>query len=130
MVEEYKRRIIVLEALKAQCIDAEIKIVGRQDDDLLIELLDKEYPRLFSPVKNQILSLLDGKKDLTKVAEKERVRLENQLKGNCYLNNINPTDKTGKLLPFNKISTKITKEINLLIKERQEITILDLFKKK
>ena len=84
MIEEYKYRIKVLEALKAQCIDAEIKIVGRQDDDLLIELLNEEYPRLFSPVKNQILSLLDGKKPLTKVNDKEKVRLENQLKGNCF----------------------------------------------
>ena len=130
MIEEYKYRIKVLEALKAQCIDAEIKIVGRQDDDLLIELLNEEYPRLFSPVKNQILSLLDGKKPLTKVNDKEKVRLENQLKGNCFLNNINPVDKTGKLLPFNKISTKITKEINLLKKESQEMSILDLFEKK
>lgn len=130
MIEEYKYRIKVLEALKAQCIDAEIKIVGRQDDDLLIELLNEEYPRLFSPVKNQILSLLDGKKPLTKVNDKEKVRLENQLKGNCFLNNITPTDKTGKMLPYNKISAKITKEINLLNKESQQMSILDLFEKK
>ena len=121
MVNEYKHKIAVLEHLKSECIDAEIKIVGRQDDDLLIELLNEEYPKLFSAVKNQILSLLDGKKALTKVSDTEKIKLENKLKGNCFLNDITPIDKTGKLLPFNKIVAKISKEINILNKRSNNI---------
>lgn len=120
MVNEYKHKIAVLEHLKSECIDAEIKIVGRQDDDLLIELLNEEYPKLFSAVKNQILSLLDGKKALTKVSDTEKIKLENKLKGNCFLNDITPIDKTGKLLPFNKIVAKISKEINILNKRSNQ----------
>ncbi len=120
MVNEYKHKIAVLEHLKSECIDAEIKIVGRQDDDLLIELLNEEYPKLFSAVKNQILSLLDGKKALTKVSDAEKIKLENKLKGNCFLNDITPIDKTGKLLPFNKIVAKISKEINILNKRSNQ----------
>ncbi len=44
------------------------------------------------------------------------MRLENLLKGNCFLNNINPVDKTGNLLPFHKITAKISKDINALQK--------------
>ena len=120
MVNKYKHKIAVLEHLKSECIDAEIKIVGRQDDDLLIELLNEEYPKLFSAVKNQILSLLDGKKALTKVSDTEKIKLENKLKGNCFLNDITPIDKTGKLLPFNKIVAKISKEINILNKRSNQ----------
>ena len=120
MVNEYKHKIAVLEHLKSECVDAEIKIVGRQDDDLLIELLNEEYPKLFSAVKNQILSLLDGKKALTKVSDTEKIKLENKLKGNCFLNDITPIDKTGKLLPFNKIVAKISKEINILNKRSNQ----------
>lgn len=115
-IEEIKARIKALEALKKQCNEAEIAIVGYQNNDKLIKVLEEEYPKLFSAGRNQILALVDGKKELTKVDNATRNDLEFQLKGNCYINKIEPNDKAGKLLPFKKISAKITKEISTLNK--------------
>lgn len=127
-LEEVKNKVKALEALKEQCNNAEISIIGYQDNDKLLAVLDAEYPKLYSPIKNQILTLVDGKKPLTKVDNATKHDLEFKLKGTCYLNNIEPNDKAGKLLPFNKISAKITKEINLLNREIDEGSILNLFK--
>ena len=129
-LEEIKQRVKALEALKEQCNDAEVSIIGYQDNDKLLAVLNDEYPKLFSPTKNQIIALLDGKKPLTKVDNKTKIELEFQVKGQCYLNNIEPQDKSGKLLAFNKISAKITKEINLLNRKVDEGSILNLFKPK
>ena len=129
-LEKIKQKVIALEALKKQCNDAEVSIIGYQDNDMLLAVLDDEYPKLFSPVKNQILALLSRKKPLTKVDNETKIELEFQLKGNCYLNKIEPQDKSGKLLPFNKISAKITKEINLLKRKIEEESLLNLFKPK
>ena len=126
-IQEIKDKVIALEALKEQCNNAEVSIVGYYDHDMLLAVLEEEYPKLFSPVKNQILSLLDGKKPLTKVDSATRVELEFKLKGICYLNRIEPNDKSGKLLPFNKISAKITKEINLLKRNIDEASLANLF---
>lgn len=128
-LDEIKNRVKALVALKEQCSNAEVSIVGYQDNDKLLAVLEVEYSKLYSPVRNQILALLDGKKPLTKVDAPTRHDLEFKLKGACYLNNIEPNDKAGKLLPFNKISAKITKEINLLNKKINEDSILNLFRK-
>ncbi len=127
-LEKIKEKVKALEALKIQCSEAEVSIVGYQDNDMLLSVLEEEYPKLFSPTKNQILALLDGKKPLTKVDNETKIELEFQFKGHCYLNRIAPNDKSGKLLPFNKISAKITKEINLLKRKIDEGSILNLFK--
>jgi len=129
-LEKIKQNVEALEALRVQVNETEVSVVGYQDNDMLLAVLEDEYPKLFSPVKNQILALLDGKKPLTKVDNATRVKLEFQLKGQCYLNNIEPQDKAGKLLPFNKISAKITKEINLLKRKIEEESLLNLFKPK
>jgi len=133
-IEEIKDKVEALEALRVQVNETEVSVIGYYDHDILLAVLEDEdedeYPKLFSPVKNQILALLDGKKPLTKVDNATRVLLEFKLKGNCYLNNIEPQDKSGKLLPFNKISAKITKEINLKKRKIEENSILNLFKPK
>ncbi len=127
-LEKIKQNVEALEALRVQVNETEVSVIGYYDHDMLLAVLEDEYPKLFSPVKNQILALLDGKKALTKVDNATKIELEFQLKGNCYLNNIEPQDKSGKLLPFNKISAKITKEINLLKRKIDEGSILNLFK--
>ena len=129
-LEKIKQNVEALEALRVQVNETEVSVIGYYDHDMLLAVLEDEYPKLFSPVKNQILALLDGKKALTKVDNATKIELEFQLKGNCYLNNIEPQDKSGKLLPFNKISAKITKEINLKKRKIEENSILNLFKPK
>ncbi len=128
-IEEIKDKVEALEALRVQVNETEVSVIGYYDHDMLLAVFE-EYPKLFSPVKNQIIALLDGKKSLTKVDNATKTELEFQLKGNCYLNNIEPQDKSGKLLPFPKISAKITKEINLLKRKIEENSILNLFKPK
>jgi hypothetical protein len=123
-IQEKQTRVKALIALKIQCNDTEVKAIGYQDNDKLISLLDAEYPKLFSPVKNQILALVAGKKALTKVGSTIKITLEDKLMGNCFLLHIKPLDKSGKLLPFNKLSAKITKEINLLNKELESNSLM------
>ena len=113
--KEIKQSIKKLQTLKDQVIDAEVKIIGYQDNEKLLKILNEEY-KIFSPTRNQILALLDGKKLLTKVDNNIKKELEFSIKGNCFLSGINPLDKTGQLLPFNKLIAKISKEINLLNK--------------
>ena len=123
--KDKKQQIKKLQSLKEQVIDAEVKIIGYQDNDKLLKILDEEY-KIFSPVQNQILALLDGKKPLTKVDNNTKKKLEFSLKGNCFLNSINPLDKTGQLLPFSKLIAKISKEINELKKpEKIQLDLLD-----
>ena len=110
-----KKIVKKLQELKDQVVDAEVKIIGYQDNENLLKVLDEEY-KIFSPVRNQILALLDGKKALTKVDNNTKKELEFSIKGNCFLNGINPLDKTGQLLAFNKLIAKISKEINQLKK--------------
>ena len=110
-----KKIVKKLQELKDEVIDAEVKIIGYQDNEKLLKILNEEY-KIFSPTKNQILALLDGKKPLTKVDNNIKKELEFSIKGNCFLKGINPLDKTGQLLPFNKLIAKISKEINLLNK--------------
>ena len=110
-----KKIVKKLQELKDQVVDAEVKIIGYQDNENLLKVLDAEY-KIFSPVRNQILALLDGKKALTKVDNNTKKELEFSIKGNCFLNGINPLDKTGQLLAFNKLIAKISKEINQLKK--------------
>ena len=129
-LQELKDKVEALEALRVQVNETEVSVVGYQDNDMLLAVLEGEYPKLYSPVQNQILALLDGKKSLTKVDNATKIELEFKLKGNCYLNKIEPQDKSGKLLPFNKISAKVTKEINLLKRKIDEGSILNLFKPK
>jgi len=113
--KETKQSIKKLQTLKDEVIDAEVKIIGYQDNEKLFKILNEEY-KIFSPTRNQILALLDGKKSLTKVDNNTKKELEFSIKGNCFLNGINPLDKTGQLLPFNKLIAKISKEINQLNK--------------
>jgi hypothetical protein len=123
--KETKQIIKKLQVLKDQVIDAEVKIIGYQDNEKLLKILDEEY-KIFSPTKNQILSLLDGKKPLTKVDNNTKKELEFSIKGNCFLSGIDPLDKTGQLLPFNKLIAKISKEINLLNKPQKiQFDLLD-----
>jgi len=129
-IEEIKDKVEALEALRVQVNETEVSVIGYYNHDMLLAVLEDEYPKLYSPVQNQILALLDGKKALTKVDNPTKIKLEFQLKGQCYLNNIEPQDKSGKLLPFNKISAKITKEINLEKRKIEENSILNLFKPK
>lgn len=130
-IEELKTKVKDLESLKEECVKAEVSIVGYQNNDKLITVLQEEYPKLFSPIKNQIIALVDGKKSLTKVDAKERIKIEDNLMGNCFLAGIRPLDaKNGKLLEFKKLSAKITKEINILKRKIDEDPILRLFEKK
>ena len=123
--KEIQKKIKQLELLKSKVLDAEVKIIGYQDDEKLLQLLNEEYPKVFSPVRNQILALVEGKKSLTKVDSDTRKRLEYVIKGECFLNEINPLDKTGALLPFKKLAAKISKEINLLSKKNMPTDLLD-----
>ncbi|WP_418640611.1 hypothetical protein [Sulfurimonas sp. ST-27] len=123
--KEIQKKIKQLEELKAQVLDAEVKIIGYQDDEKLSKLLSEEYPKIFSPVRNQILALVEGKKPLTKVDSATRKKLEYAIKGECFINEINPLDKTGALLPFKKLTAKISKEISLLSKKNIRTDLLD-----
>jgi len=129
-LQELKDKVEALEALRVQVNETEVSVIGYYDHDMLLAVLEDEYPKLFAPARNQIIAILDGKKSLTKVDNATKITLEFQLKGNCYLNNIEPLCKAGKLLPFNKISAKITKEINLKKRKIEENSILNLFKPK
>ena len=129
-IEEIKDKVEALEALRVQVNETEVSVIGYYDHDILLSVLEEEYKKLFAPARNQIIAILDGKKPLKKVDNETKIELEFQLKGNCYLNKIEPQDKSGKLLPFNKISAKITKEINLLKRKIEENSILNLFKPK
>ncbi|WP_434658548.1 hypothetical protein [Sulfurimonas sp. NW9] len=125
--KEIQTKIKQLKELKDQVLDAEVKIIGYQDDEKLLKLLSEgeEYPKIFSPVRNQILALLEGKKPLTKVDSATRKKLEYAIKGECFINEINPLDKTGALLPFKKLTAKISKEISLLSKKNIRADLLD-----
>ena len=129
-IERFKSKVKALEALRTQCNDTEISVVGYQDNDKLIKVLNEEYPKIFSSLQNQIINLIDGKKPLTKVNNATKVLLEDELIGQCFLLHIKPLYKNGRLLPFNKLSAKITKEINLLKKKIEQDSILSLFEKK
>lgn len=123
---QHIQKLQKLEGLRNQVLDAEIKIVGYQNNDNLIKILDEEYPKIFSSTKKQILVLIDGKKPLTQVDNRTKKELEFLLKGNCFLNGINPLSKTGELLPFNKILSKISKELKLLeIPTKEQPNLLD-----
>ncbi|MEN4046318.1 hypothetical protein [Sulfurimonas sp. NWX367] len=123
--KEIQKKIKQLEELKAQVLDAEVKVIGYQDNEKLLKLLSEEYPKIFSPVRNQILALVEGKKPLTKVDSATRKKLEYAIKGECFINEINPLDKTGALLPFKKLTAKISKEISLLSKKNIRADLLD-----
>ena len=51
-LQELKDKVEALEALEAlrvQVNETEISVVGYQDNDMLLAVLDDEYPKLFSP---------------------------------------------------------------------------------
>lgn len=116
-LDKLKLKVEALEALRTQCNNTEVSVVGYQDNEKLIKILNEEYPKIFSALQNQVLNLLEGKKNLTKVDSATKVLLEDELIGKSFLLHIKPLDKNGRLLPFNKLSAKITKEINILKKK-------------
>lgn len=126
-IQEINDKVKALEALKTQCNDAEVSITGYQDNSKLKLLLNEEYTTAPAALKKQILVLLDGKRNLTKVDKKTKSHLEYALQGQCFLLQINPLDKLGNLLPFNKINAKISKETTLQKRKFQEASILNLF---
>jgi len=80
-IEEIKDKVEALEALRVQVNETEVSVIGYYDHDMLLAVFE-EYPKLFSPVKNQIIALLDGKKPLTKVDNATKTELEFQWSGN------------------------------------------------
>ena len=128
-VEEQNNRIEALELLKTECINAETKIVGYQDNDKLLAVLNEEYPKAYKYHHKEILAILDGKKSLTKLSKEKRINLENKLIAKCFVLGIDPLGKDRALLPLNKISLKIQKEISIAQKTYERMKILNLFTK-
>jgi hypothetical protein len=62
------------------------------------------------------LKLVKGKKGSSKVVGDEKKTLENQLYGQCFLNDVNPIDNKGKFVGYAKLRHRISQRKNLLKK--------------
>ncbi|MCX6076458.1 MAG: hypothetical protein NTW78_06165 [Campylobacterales bacterium] len=108
MSEDIQSKLDSLDKLKELCDYTEKQMSGEQNDDNLVKFLETEYPKISKAVVKVILKSVSGKKDSSKLSADEKKTLENQLIGNCYINDVNPMDtKTGKFVGFTKLKHKI-----------------------
>jgi hypothetical protein len=111
-MSDIQSKLESLDRLKELCDETEKKINGYQNDDNLIQLLELEYPKLSKTSLKKILKEVSGKKESTKVSGEEKKSLENRLKGECFLNDVNPMDNKGKFVGFVKLRHRIAQKKN------------------
>lgn len=81
--------------------------------DIPIQKVEITYLR-YTAIKN-IIKIVKGKKDSSKVTGEEKKTLENQLMGQCFMNDVNPIDpKTSKFIGYSKLKYRIAQRKNLI----------------
>ena len=117
MSEDIQSKLNSLDKLRELCDYTEKQMSGTQNDDNLVKFLETEYPKISKAAIKVILKAVSGKKDSSKLSGDEKKTLENQLIGNCYINDVNPMDtKTGKFVGFTKLKHKIAQR-KLIVKK-------------
>jgi hypothetical protein len=116
-MSDIQTKLDSLDALRELSDDTEKQIVGYQNDDNLVALLEKEYPKVSKASTKNILKLVKGKKGTLKVVGDNKKTLENKLLGQCFLNDVNPIDNKGKFVGYAKLKHRISQRKSKLKEE-------------
>lgn len=112
MNTDIQSKLDELDKLKELCDNTEKEIVGYQNDDNLVEFLESEYPKISKTAIKNILKLVKGKKESSKVVGDEKKSMENQLIGKSFMNDVNPMDNKGKFVGYSKLRHRIAQKKN------------------
>ncbi len=113
-MENIEKKLEMLDDLRKECNEYEKELSGKQDDSKLIQFLNEEYPKLKKNGLKEILKIVAGKKKPVKISNERKKEIEKTLIAKSFMCDINPLNKQGKFIGFDKLRQRIAAKKSLL----------------